>query len=349
MERKSNSVARKPTMIFSPDFITYLNPNRYFGLPYAFYILIGGRGIGKTTGIDWHCAMDWIKNDSEFVYVRRYKTELSKSKDILDKFFPGVTTRGIGKGGFEYVWNGKRIGFGVTLAVQSTFKSGVDFSKVKTMVYDEAILKRDGNLRYLSDEITELFELISTVFRDRTGYRVFIMGNNMDIFNPYFEYFGVPNFDTQYIDKERGLYCEKCPDKEAFMKKQRETPLYKLTKGTAYGKYHYENEVLVTEGGNISNKGDDDAFFFRLVYNDKTINFYFHGEHELFAELRDKAIVDKYSFVIMENDNPNYYFIREFRNGDMGKYVKAKFYKKEIVCDTDKCYTVLKLIMEELK
>lgn len=342
-------MADKSLLVFSPDYVTYLNPNRYWSLSdINTFILIGGRGIGKTTGLCYRALQEWLKTGKEFVYVRRYKSELMKSKGILDKFLQGVTIKGIGKGGFEFLYGKRRIGYGVTLAMQSTFKSGVDFSNVNLMIYDEAVLKRGGHLRYLSDEMTEFFELISTIFRDRVDYRVFVLGNNMDIFNPWFEYFGVPNFETNYVNMDRGLYCEKCSDKEAFIKKQQETPLYKLTNGTAYGEYHYNNKVLVNETGSIGVKGKEDKFLCRLVYNQRTINIYFHGEHRLYCELRKRAIIDPYSIVLMDNDKPNYYFIKDFRSGDLGKYIVRKFYKKEIDYEDNECYTIFAEMIEEV-
>ena len=340
---------RKVPITLKPDFSTYWNPCRYYGLPYGIFIIIGGRGIGKTTGANYMSLCQWNKKGHEFAIVRRYKTELTKIKAAFDPLAEGIITQGLGKGAFEYRFNGCRIGYGLTLAMQSSYKSGMDFSKVHTLIYDEAVLKPNGNLRYLKDEMTELFELISTIFRDRKDYRVFILGNNLDIFNPYFEYFGVPRFKGIWTDPDRGLYCELCKDKEAFMEKQKETPLAKLTKGTSYYDYHYKNEVLIPEEGNIGVKGTDDKFIFRLVYNSKTINFYFHGEHQLFAELREKAIVDDYSIVLMSGNKPNYYFIRNFKQSDLGSLVKMKHYKGEIISDTPECSSVLGMIMGELR
>ena len=331
------------------DYGTYWNPNRYFGLPYNWYIIIGGRGIGKTTGCCLKAIQGWNNREEEFVIVRRYKTELTKIKGIFDKICHGIVTQGLGKGAFEYRFNGRRIGYGVTLAMQSSYKSGIDFSNVRLMIYDESILKPNGNLRYLRDEITELFELSSTIFRDRKDYRVFILGNNLDIFNPYFEYFEVPRFNGIWTDPDRGLYCELCRDKEAFMKKQLETPLAKLTKGTSYFDYHYNNDVLIPEEGNIGSKGYGDKFIYRLVYNGKTINMYFHGEHELFAEMRDKAIVDDYSIVLMSNNKPNYYFIRNFKGSEIGTLTRMKWFKGEVVCDKPETSSVLGMIMEDIK
>lgn len=332
------------------DYEKYLNPNRYWGLPFNFYILVGGRGIGKTTGFAMRCLQEWNKNGSQFVWVRRYKTEYSKIHELFDPIADGVTTNPIGKGGLEYKFNGERIGFGITLALQSTFKSGVDFSKVTNFFFDEAILMPGGKIQYMKGEADQLLELVSSVFRDRTNYRVFIFGNNLDIFNPYFAYFHVPSFKGSFADMERGLYCELIKDKEAFIEAQKKTPLAKLTKGTSYYDYHYLNEVLVpNDSVELGSKENNDRLLFRLVADQKTINIYQHGVHQFFAELRNKPIVDDISFTIIKDGKINYYFQRLLKTSAVGKVLSKKWFKGEIVCDSIDCKAVMATLMESLK
>ena len=74
----------------------YFNFNRIFSYNYcSTFILIGGRGIGKTTGACIKVAKNYIKKDEQFVYVRRYKNEIKKSKTIFSnekvlKTFPNI-------------------------------------------------------------------------------------------------------------------------------------------------------------------------------------------------------------------------------------------------------------------
>lgn len=55
-------------------------------LPYNAFlnILIAERGVGKTYSASKFVSKDFIKNKNEFVYIRRYKTELKKA---VPKFF----------------------------------------------------------------------------------------------------------------------------------------------------------------------------------------------------------------------------------------------------------------------
>lgn len=352
MDNNANKRKKPRTEIpitLQPDWNVYWNPNRYMGLKdYWLFMLTGGRGIGKTTGCDWFSANDWNKRKYEFVICRRYQTELSKIRTAFDGIAQGITTQGLGKGGFMYMFDGQRIGYGLSLANQSAFKSGVDFSKVHLLIYDEAILIPHGNLRYLKDEITQLLELISTIFRSRTDYRVFILGNNLDVANPYFEYFRIPLFKDTYKDPKRGIYCEMIKDKKAFIEMQERTPLAKLTKGTSYYDYHYGNEVLVPNITATGKKEEKDILQGRLVVNGKTINLYYR-KNGLYAEMRDKIIEDDMTMKILDKGQPNWFFVKLLRTSDFGRYLQACWYQGKIVCDTPSCGLLLREAMEVLR
>ena len=229
------------TLFIKPDYEKYVNVNRWYsynGL--NIFIIVGGRGIGKTTGLGIHVLQDFLNKGEEFVYVRRYIKELQKAKGFLAPIGnPEPKVIGLSTGAYMWTHNKTRLGYGLALSSQQSFKSGFDFRNVTTLIYDEAILRRGGMYRYLDNEVEMLFELMSTIFRDRKNYRVFILGNNADVFNPYWEYFKIPNFERNYIDKDRGLYCEKASNSPVLLEAEKDTPLYKLTQGTSYFKYHY--------------------------------------------------------------------------------------------------------------
>ena len=332
-----------------PDYKKYVNVNRWFSYPCAFYLIIGGRGIGKTTGLNIWNIGDFIKNGNEFLYVRRYITELKKTKTMFDPIINNsVTVQGLSHGLFEWRVGKTRIGYGGALTAQQTFKSGVDFSKVTTLVYDEAILPRGGSYRYLENEIEMLFELISTVFRDRVGYRVFILGNNADIFNPFFDYFKIPKFDKQYIDVERGLYCELAKNSAVLLEAEQQTPLYKLTKGTQYWEYHYNNKVLTVENTRIGPKPMNSQLICRLIINEYTLNIYRYKISEMFVELRNKKIKDSYSFVILENDEANRHYIKEYREADLSKFIRMAYFTGNALFENDKADALFKIFLESV-
>ena len=345
--KKEENTIKEITLKIMPDYTKYVNVNRWFSHSECnIFNIIGGRGIGKTTGMNIHNVIDFKNNGNEFVYARRYITELKKAKTMLNPIVNNVQCRGLGHGLMQWEINKVRIGYGVALTAQQTLKSGVDFSKVKTLIFDEAILPTGGSYRYLSNEVEMLFELISTIFRDRTDYKVFILGNNADMFNPYFAYFNIPKFENIYIDKQRGLYCELCKNSPTLIEAEKKTPLYKLTEGTSYGEYHYNNAVLNETTGRIGIKSPSAKLICRFVYNTVTINFYRQKWNEWFAELKDRQIKDDKAYILMDNNKPNYLYIAQLRKDDVSKLIDVCYYNGYIYFDSQRCSAVFDLIME---
>ena len=67
---------KKPKYLLTLNFEKYYNPHRLLSFEDIWlYLLVGGRGIGKTTGIMSTCLDDFFKNGYEFVYTRRYKSK----------------------------------------------------------------------------------------------------------------------------------------------------------------------------------------------------------------------------------------------------------------------------------
>lgn len=313
------------------------------------YLIMGGRGIGKSTSALLDVCKRWLNHKEEFAYVRRFKEETKKNYNMLDPIMSNVKTVGMGEGTFQWVGaNKKRIGYALTLTLQQTYKSGIDFSKVTTLIFDEAFLMPGGMLRYLPNELNVLFELISTVFRHRKNYRIFIIGNNLDLFNPYFAYFNLPKFDNIYIDKERGLYCEICKDKEGLKAIEEETPLYKLTKGTEYGEYHYNNKVLVTAKGNIGVKGRFANLLIRLIYDKHTLNLYSDEKLHLYVEHRDKVIKDDIAYEIRNSNILNYFQVKQLRGLSVWRFVEKAYYANHISYNDSTAIQIMQEIMEEV-
>ena len=340
----------KLVLKIKPDFVKYVNVNRWFSYQeLSTFLIIGGRGIGKTTGLNIWDIGDFIKNGNEFVYVRRYIEELKKCKSMLDPLVNQIQVRGLSRGIFQWEHNKTRIGYGLALTAQGSFKSGVDFTKVNTMIFDEAILPRGGAYRYLDNEIEMLLELISTVFRDRTGYRIFILGNNADIFNPYFDYFKVPPFERTYIDADRGLYCELAKNSAVLLEEEKKTPLYRLTKGTQYFEYHYNNKVLTKDNTRLGVKPLNAHLICRIIINDYTLNIYRTKLSEIFVELRDKPIKDRFTFDIIDEQKPNYHFIKEYRSSDISSFIRMCYFTGGAVFESDKADAIFESFMETVK
>lgn len=313
-----------------------------------FYIIKGGRGIGKTTNLLIHFIKQAINKGVEFVYLRRYETELSKSKHIFDKILKGVTTKGLGKGAYEYLYKGKRMGYALCLSKQQTYKSGLDTSKVGYLLFDETFLLSGGVYRYLKEETNQLLELISTIFRERESYKVFLVGNNMDFLDPYSTYFNLPIIKDRYIDSERGLYVEYAKTKKELQEIEKKTPLYNLTKNTTYHEYHYNNKPLTTiKNIRLGVKEPKSYYYCRFVYENNTITLYLQGKNakNIFVDYDNKKIVDKTTFILQENNKPNYAHLTQLKASNIGKVLTNYYYNNDMIYVNEIANNLMEMII----
>ena len=132
----------------------YYNYDRVLSYNAFINILIGERGVGKTYGITKEVIERFLKYGERFVYIRRYKTELSKS---APKFFDKVKDIEEFKP-FKFKYNSnefyiddKLAGYSVVLSTAQQLK-GSNYNNVKWFIFDEFIIENNFN-HYLPDEV----------------------------------------------------------------------------------------------------------------------------------------------------------------------------------------------------
>ena len=326
----------------------YYNCTKPYSYNLFWYMIDGGRGIGKTTTflID---GLHQVEKGFQFVYLRRYKSEIKEfvHKNSMAKIIDDVVYKGDGNGGYTMLWGDVILGYIVPLSVQRSYKSS-NFDKVNRIIYDEAIVRQSATYRYLQNEVTDLFEFMSTVFRTRTNVKAILLGNNEDIFNPFAAFFHIPLFQTTYVDKERGIYCEHAKNSSKLIEQEKQTGLYALTKGTTYGDYHYDNKVLGAEKIIVSTKPSNAKLLFRLVFNEQTVNVYTCNTNPpiLYCERRDKIIKDNITYVILEEGNINYLYIDIYRK-KLRSFVYRYFFNGNIQYNDEKAGSIIKWLIEE--
>ncbi len=233
-------------------------------------IIIGERGVGKSFSCKQHVINRFIKKGEEFVYLRRYKTELKTSvphffDDIVEKnIFPGVNFKV--KGNLFYI-NDKVAGYALPLSTANILKS-TSFAKVKAIVFDEFIIDK-GCYRYLLNEVETFLDIIETVARLR-DIKVFMLGNAISITNPYFTYFNLslPYNSDVALFKDGSILVNYIKN-ENYREIKRASRFGKLIDGTEYGKYAIDNEFLRDSKSFIKKKEKHCKFYFILIINGK--------------------------------------------------------------------------------
>lgn len=342
--KKENKQPYQLELKLSVDCETYFDIKSVKNRGMFLNVIMGARGIGKTENNLGDGLEEFKDLGSEFIYLRRYKTELAGASELLNKWVDNYTYKGDRNGGGSYNWYGNRLGWAIALSVHANYKSGFDFSRVTRIIFDEAILMPSSSQRYLPNEVEQLFEFISTVSRSRKNIKIYILGNNLSFFNPYVVYFNVKIFKDMYIDNNRGLFIGFFKDSPKLRAIEETTPLYKLTKGTAYHDYHYNNIALAKEIIQFTNKTVNDKIYLRLIMNNYTLNLYTRSG-KILCECVQKKFDDGITMKMLENGNCNWLNFDIFKK-TYYNFIFYKYYNDEILYCSQDAFSLLQELLD---
>lgn len=235
--------------------------------------IIGERGVGKSYGMKKYVLNRFKKKNKQFIYLRRYDTELKKSlKD--DEFFKDISLDPLFKEdefhvrGDKFYMNDMLCGYAIPLSKASIYKS-VPFPDVDTIIYDEFLID-NNTYHYIPNEPEKLLDFIETVGRLR-DIQVFCLGNSISIINPYFDYFNISlPYNTDIKTFKQGLILINYTKNEAYRKVKKDSKFGSLIDGTKYGEYAIENKFVKNNKNFIKKKNPKSKFFFNIIINNHT-------------------------------------------------------------------------------
>lgn len=253
----------------------YYNYDRLFSYNFLIAFVIGERGVGKSFGAKVGVLNKFLKTGEQFIYIRRYKTELDTA---LATFWNDLQNNGYfedyrlevrkSKMLTEFKCNGKICGYAVPLSTANILKSTA-FPKVGTIVFDEFLLDNAGTYRYLKNEVTLLLDVIETVFRLRDG-KTILLGNALNVHaSPYFAYWDLelPNNSREFRTFKDGAIVVNYIRNLEYREAKKKSRFGKLIDGTEYGKYAIENQVLRENNSFIEKKPANSTFYGSLIIN----------------------------------------------------------------------------------
>lgn len=174
--------------------------------------IIGAAGKGKTYTTRGYCLKQALKNGELFVEVCRTKAERDEVKTGyfdklgMDEDFKGLEfdcrrniffarTRPPEEG--EPAGDWVRVGYIVALSEVQTTKRRT-YAGARNIIMDEFIIERiDRFHTYLHNEWNLLARVVNSCVREdandknRKHPRLFLLGNAVDLLNPYFQLFGI--------------------------------------------------------------------------------------------------------------------------------------------------------------
>ena len=260
-----------------------------------FNFIVGMRGNGKTYGTKKEAIKQFLKDKSQFIYLRRYKEELKKVKhkyfdDILEEF-PGVELTC--KNGNFYI-NGELAGYTQALSTSKIEKSN-PFPLVNMIIFDEFIIDK-GVYHYLPDEVTYFLEFYSTVARQR-DVTVWFLSNAITMVNPYFTYFNIHYPTAKNKIWRNNEILLQITDNPQLVEKMRKTRFGSIVDGTQYGKYAIENEFFRDNYTFVEKRSPNSEYYCTFIYNNQYVGVWvdFREGKIWFSDKVDKSFLAVYS------------------------------------------------------
>lgn len=259
----------------------FYNYDKLFSYNFLIAFVIGERGVGKTFGAKVAVLKKFLKTGEQFIYLRRYKTELDTSlatfwNDLQGNGFFEDYNLGVKKSKMltTFTCNDKVCGYAIPLSTSNILKSTA-FPKVSTIIFDEFLLDVGTAYRYLKNEVTMLLDVIETVARLR-DIKVILLGNAINVHSsPYFAYWDLElPYGSEFKTFHNGTILVNYIKNTEYRKAKKESRFGKLIDGTAYGRYAIDNEVLRENKNFIYKRPAASTFIGMLIINGMNIGIW---------------------------------------------------------------------------
>lgn len=205
----------------------------------------GARGCGKTYAFKQDAVRSYLKDGSQFVYMRRYEKTLSDAK-ATKLFFPLALKEEFHEHELTYrngcyMIDGKVAGFPFALNTPEGGKS-TEYDNVKSVCFDEYI---DLKGRYLPDEVKLFNEATITIGRYRDP-QFWLIANNLSWNNPYFIRYRITHPDAGKETRLGKTWSLTLPDSSKYKKFMETTPIGSFLKecDPEHFEYAFGNELL---------------------------------------------------------------------------------------------------------
>ena len=176
----------------------------------TYNVIFGERSNGKTYATLKQALENYFDNGSQFAYIRRWSVDVQPKRmnnlfnaiiedGYLEKLSGGKFTAIFYRTGRFYLctYNDKGkpiyneedvIGYAFSLSENEHNKAN-SYPRVTNIIFDEFLT----NKIYLPDEFILFMNTVSTIVRQRTNVKIYMLGNTVNKFCPYFKEMGLTN------------------------------------------------------------------------------------------------------------------------------------------------------------
>ena len=182
----------------------------------VYNVIIGERSNGKTYAVLMEGLKTYLKTGGQIAYIRRWKEDITgkRASGIWNAINENGEVAKLTNGEYEGVhyYNGRFylcnyrnnkvvyneddcIGYVFALSDTEHNKS-ISYPRVEIILFDEFVTKH----LYLQDEFVLFMNTISTIVRQRTNVTIYMCGNTVNKYCPYFQEMGL----THVLKMEQG-------------------------------------------------------------------------------------------------------------------------------------------------
>ena len=313
----------------------YYSLNEILSKDADYNLIFGERSNGKTYAALEYGIRQYLATGKQMAYIRRWREDLRGKR--AESLFANHTANGListlteGKFNEVFCFSGKwflsyydpetkkRVPddkpfcYGFCLSEQEHEKSS-SYPNITTIIFDEFLTRR----YYLPDEFMLFMNLLSTIIRQRDDVKVFMLGNTVNRYCPYFAEMGlkqVPYMEQGTID----IY--KFGEHGAKVAVEYCSTIVKQKASNKYFCFDNQNLQMITGGKwelavyphlPTKYKPSDVLFVYYIVFGDVTLqgniiqvdNELFTYIHQKTTPIRDTDTSLIYSLVT--NGKPNY-------------------------------------------
>lgn len=173
-------------------------------------MIFGERSNGKTYAVLKYAIEQYIKTGEQLAIVRRWSEDFTGKRGMT--MFDAIVANGeitkLSKGQWTGIYyfgskwylskydedSGKRVtteqpfAYGFSISAMEHDKS-TSYPSITTICFDEFLTRQ----AYLPDEFVLFMNVVSTIVRHRTNVKIFMLGNTVNRYCPYFKEMGLAN------------------------------------------------------------------------------------------------------------------------------------------------------------
>lgn len=298
--------------ILGKDKPKYYSLDKILATNSLYNVIVGERSNGKTYAVLKHSLEHYMKTGGQVGIVRRWQEDIrgNRASSIWSAIISNGEVEKITKGKYQGIYytsrrfylcnydeDGKPIYndndlLGHTFALSDTeHNKSISYPDIETILFDEFITRGT----YLQDEFVLFMNTVSTIVRQRDNVTIFMLGNTVNMYCPYFNEMGLTHIQKMeqgsievytYGNSELRTaveYCESLSDsKESNKYFAFDNPKLKMITSGAWEldiyphlpiKYDYRH-VLLT----YFIKFDDRIFQCNIIDKDDLIFTYIHDK-----------------------------------------------------------------------